>query len=178
MLIWHGIIQAEIYSGRGRVIWPWLCVFSLLLKVFGREWNVCGIPLDSRASCSRPTFDRFPYNEVSTIFSSFFLSFSLYRRKYYLIQKNTSMCETQLHRIFPCSRTFPTVLLFLFEQTWEHRGVYKKSLKKILTCLNKREKHVQASGNKWKYVPLNNTVRLKRKLIRYKVFGKNEQPIY
>ncbi len=165
MLIWHEIIQAEIYSGRGRVIWPWLSVFFLLLKVFGTEWNVCGIPLDSPASCSRPTFDRFRYNEVLTIFSSFFLSFSLYRRKYFLIQKNTSMCETQLHKIFPCSRT---VLLFLFEKTREHRGVRMKSLKKILTCLNKREKHVQASGNKWKYMPLNNTLMLKRKLI----FGK------
>ncbi len=116
MLIWHEIIQAEIYSGRGRVIWPWLSVFFLLLKVFGTEWNVCGIPLDSPASCSRPTFDRFRYNEVLTIFSSFF-SHSLS-----IAGNITSYRKIPLCVKHNCTRSFPAQELFSCSCSKKHEN--------------------------------------------------------
>lgn len=98
------------------------CAAKLRCEVFGTDWNVCGIPLESPSSCS--TFDRFRYNEVSR---HFFLSFSHYCRKCYLIQKNTSVSNTIAQDLsLPKNSSFiPT------RKTQEHGGVHKKSLKNL-----------------------------------------------
>lgn len=127
--IWRWIVQVEICKERGVTFVYDACsswFAKPILKCLERAGMSVEFPLNS-----------LHHSTLTDIFTMKSLSLPLrFCRKRYLTKKNTTVCETQLHRISPCPRTFPTVPCSCLwkhenlEECWVCKNSFKMSLDK------------------------------------------------